>query len=83
MSKMTEEDPEPSIINASSIKDVWDGNLEEEIENISNLIEKYNYLAMDTEFPGFCINNNSDQNAKDGAFKFIKNNVDALCHLIK
>lgn len=39
----------------SRIKDVWDNNLEEEIENISKLVEEFNYIGMDTEFPGFCI----------------------------
>ena len=39
----------------AAIKDVWDGNVEEEIQVISGLIEEYNYIAMDTEFPGFCV----------------------------
>jgi CCR4-NOT transcription complex subunit 7/8 len=61
----------------SNIKDVWDGNLEEEISQIILLLDDYPYLAMDTEFPGFCINN-PDVSQKDSAYRFIKANVDAL-----
>ena len=60
----------------AKIKEVWDGNVEEEIKNISELIDTYNYIGMDTEFPGFCITSNPDPTQKDGAYKFIKNNVD-------
>lgn len=34
------------------IKNVWKYNLEEEMAIIRQLIKKYNYIAMDTEFPG-------------------------------
>jgi len=55
---------------------VFDGNLDEEIVNITSLIDEYPYVAMDTEFPGFCVNG-PDPNQKDSAYRFIKNNVDA------
>lgn len=40
------------MLKTETIKNVWKDNLEEEMANIRHLIEKYNYVSMDTEFPG-------------------------------
>ena len=38
------------------IKEVYEDNLLEELNIISELIEEYNYIGMDTEFPGTVYN---------------------------
>ncbi|KAA6412267.1 MAG: CCR4-NOT transcription complex subunit 7 [Lasallia pustulata] len=34
------------------IRDVWRGNLAQEMQTLRTLVEKYTYISMDTEFPG-------------------------------
>lgn len=34
------------------IRNVWKHNLEEEVKRISECLNRYNYISMDTEFPG-------------------------------
>jgi CCR4-NOT transcription complex subunit 7/8 len=55
------------------IVEVWHDNFEEEMDRISRLITKYNYVGMDTEFPGICY-----QDANLQGYSFIKKNVDNL-----
>lgn len=52
---------------------VWDDNIETEIDKITQLLEKYNYVSMDTEFPGVVI-----QSENLIGYQFIKSNVDEL-----
>lgn len=55
------------------IVEVWEDNFEEEMEKIMKLVEKYNYVAMDTEFPGVYY-----QGDQYTGYNLIKTNVDAL-----
>jgi len=58
------------------IIEVYEDNFIEEIKNMSKLLEEYNYIGMDTEFPGtvYSISNMT----KDFYFKTLKANVDNL-----
>lgn len=60
-------------MSADEIVDVWDDNLETEFDRLMTLAEKYNYIAMDTEFPGICY-----QGDQYNGYKLIKDNVDNL-----
>jgi CCR4-NOT transcription complex subunit 7/8 len=59
-----------------SIREVFVDNFIEEMKNISILIGKYNYVAMDTEFPGIVYQ--SQQNTRDAYYRSVKQNVDKL-----
>ena len=58
------------------IKEVYYENFVEEIKILSSLLDKYNFIAMDTEFPGFVYQ--SSTIGKDSYYRTIKTNVDKL-----
>jgi CCR4-NOT transcription complex subunit 7/8 len=64
------------ITEQPGIIEVYSHNFVQEIKTISTLIEEYNYIGMDTEFPGtvYCINNFT----QDFYYKTLKLNVDSL-----
>jgi CCR4-NOT transcription complex subunit 7/8 len=65
--------------NLNNIKEVYIDNFEEEIKKVSLLIDKYNYISMDTEFPGIVYNNNYKPNiGESSSYTNIKTNVDRL-----
>ena len=58
------------------IIEVYEDNFIEEIKNLSSLLDQYNYIGMDTEFPGtvFCAENMSE----DFYYNALKRNVNKL-----
>jgi len=61
------------------IREVWAANLEEEMAIIRDTIEKYNYIAMDTEFPGIVARPiGSFRSTADYHYQTLRCNVDLL-----
>lgn len=63
-----------------TIRDVWESNLEKEMGNIRDLIEKYPFVAMDTEFPGVVskFNPSEYRTQAEYAYKAVSANVNSL-----
>jgi len=60
------------------IRNVWAENVEEEMRNIRELVDKYPYVAMDTEFPGVVAKPVMESYTTDYHYKSLKVNVDLL-----
>jgi len=60
------------------IRNVWAENVEEEMAAIREVIEKYPYVAMDTEFPGVVAKPVTESYSPDYHYKSLKVNVDLL-----
>ncbi|KAH9622674.1 hypothetical protein KSS87_011390 [Heliosperma pusillum] len=61
------------------IREVWSYNLEEEFDLIREIVDKYPYVAMDSEFPGVVIRPVGNfKNITDYNYKTLKANVDML-----
>ena len=60
------------------IRNVWAENVEEEMALIRQVIEKYPYVAMDTEFPGIVAKPVTESYTSDYHYKSLKCNVDLL-----
>ncbi|XP_058214033.1 probable CCR4-associated factor 1 homolog 11 [Rhododendron vialii] len=74
--------PKPVVI-----REVWSTNLESEFDLIRNLIDRYPYISMDTEFPGVvfrptatALNHHQQRRRLEPSdhYKLLKSNVDAL-----
>ena len=75
--------PQPSYFNEPQnfLTDVYQSNLQEEMKKISDIIDNYSYVSMDTEFPGFqskLAMTMKDSTEPNEHYKFLKSNVDEL-----
>ena len=67
----------PSVSNEQpGIMEVYEDNFIEQIKGIGNLLEDYNYIGMDTEYPGTVYN--VQTLTKDFYYKTMKMNIDSL-----
>lgn len=61
------------------IRDVWKHNLEEEFRTIRQIVHKYHYVAMDTEFPGVVARPIGEfRSTADYQYQLLRCNVDLL-----
>jgi len=61
------------------IREVWKHNLEEEFIAIRSVIQKYRYVAIDTEFPGVVAHPVGEfTSTSDYCYHLLKSNVDLL-----
>ncbi|RFU26425.1 hypothetical protein B7463_g9907, partial [Scytalidium lignicola] len=67
------------VANKGRIREVWKGNLEEEMATLRQLVDKYPYIAMDTEFPGLVARPmGSFRGKSDYHYQCLRCNVDLL-----
>ncbi|KAK2630080.1 hypothetical protein QTJ16_000900 [Diplocarpon rosae] len=68
-----------ATVNKNRIRDVWASNLNEEMAILRCLVDKYPYIAMDTEFPGLVARPMGAFNGKsDYHYQCLRCNVDLL-----
>ena len=61
------------------VREVWEDNLEKEMEIIRGVIDDYPYVAMDTEFPGVVARPVGDfKNSREYHYQTLRVNVDML-----
>ena len=58
---MSKSSSSSTVLPCNEIIDVYADNFIKEIKHLSSLLDEYNYIGMDTEFPGtvYCLNNYS------------------------
>uniref|UniRef100_A0A8C6WQI9 poly(A)-specific ribonuclease n=1 Tax=Neogobius melanostomus TaxID=47308 RepID=A0A8C6WQI9_9GOBI len=71
----------PAALTDSSqiICEVWASNVEDEMRKIRAVIQNYNYIAMDTEFPGVVVRPIGEfRSTVDYQYQLLRCNVDLL-----
>ncbi|KFK43832.1 hypothetical protein AALP_AA1G179300 [Arabis alpina] len=72
---MSVDDEDSSI----EIRQVWDKNVEQELSLISQYVDDFPYVAMDTEFPGIvCKSVTVDPSPRRNCYESLKTNVNML-----
>jgi len=67
------------LTKSDGICDVWASNLEQEFRNIRQMVEKYSWVAMDTEFPGIVARPLGDfRSTTDYQYQLLRCNVGLL-----
>jgi CCR4-NOT transcription complex subunit 7/8 len=70
---------DPSTNEECGIRDVWRHNLEDEFVLIRKVVNKYCYVAMDTEFPGVVARPIGEfRSTADYQYQLLRCNVDLL-----
>ncbi|KPJ09115.1 CCR4-NOT transcription complex subunit 7 [Papilio machaon] len=71
--------PSSQAIDDCGIKDVWNYNLHEEFHIIRQIVQKYHWVAMDTEFPGVVARPIGEfRSTADYQYQLLRCNVDLL-----
>ncbi|XP_059101028.1 CCR4-NOT transcription complex subunit 7 isoform X2 [Peromyscus eremicus] len=71
--------PAATVDHSQRICEVWACNLDEEMKKIRHVIRKYNYVAMDTEFPGVVARPIGEfRSNADYQYQLLRCNVDLL-----
>lgn len=70
--------PVPHTGETLEIRNVWAENVHEEMAAIREVVERYPYVAMDTEFPGVVAKPVTESFSADYQYKSLKVNVDLL-----
>ncbi|XP_041782018.1 CCR4-NOT transcription complex subunit 7-like isoform X1 [Anopheles merus] len=69
----------PQTNEECGIRDVWRHNLDEEFRTIRLIVQKYHYVAMDTEFPGVVARPVGEfRSSADYQYQSLRCNVDLL-----
>ncbi|XP_075735944.1 CCR4-NOT transcription complex subunit 7 [Rhipicephalus microplus] len=68
-----------ALSRPGSIREVWASNLEEEFRAMRQTVQQYNYVAMDTEFPGIVTHPiGFFSSAADYQYQLVRSNVNSF-----